>query len=183
MKIYKTSIALLLGCSLSFPVWAVKIDMAPGLWEHKFTMTNPSGELEAAMKQMQEHLAKMTPEERQMMESMMASQGLGIGEDGTSIKACITQKEIDSGFLPQKDDDCKQETTQQSSNSFKIKYSCAGDAVSQGTGEITFSSPKAYTGKTTYVTEANGKTEEMTMTQSGKWLSADCGNIRPDSER
>jgi hypothetical protein len=183
MKTYKTCIALLLGCAISTPALAVKIDMTPGLWEHKFTMTNPSGEMAAAMKQMQDQLANMSPEERKMMETMMASYGVGIGEDGTTVKMCITQEDIDRGDLPQQDEDCQQEILEQTKNKFKIKFTCAGDPPSSGTGEVTFSSPKAYTGKSSFVTHVNGKTEEMAMTQSGKWLSADCGAIKPVSDR
>lgn len=183
MKTYKTCIALLLSCSISVPVWAVKIDMTPGLWEHKFSMKSAGGEIEAAMKQMQEQLAKMSPEERKMMESMMASHGIGISEDGTSVRACVTPEDVARGELPQKDENCQQEIIEQSKNSFRIKFSCAGNPSTSGTGEITFSSPKAYTGKSTYVTETDGKTEEMTMTQSGKWLSADCGNIKSASKK
>ena len=181
MKTYKTCIAVLLGCAISTPALAVKIDMTPGLWEHKFTMTNPSGEMEAAMKKMQEQLANMSPEERKMMESMMSSYGIGIGEDGTSVKMCVTQADIDRGDLPQQDEDCQQEILEQTKHTFKIKFSCAGNPPSSGTGEITFSSPKTYTGKSTFVTEVNGKTEQMAMTQSGKWLSTDCGSIKPVS--
>jgi hypothetical protein len=39
--------------------------------------------------------------------------------------------------------------------------------------------PKVYTGKATINTEVEGKPERMDISQAGKWLSDDCGNIKP----
>jgi hypothetical protein len=182
----KTSIilaALLTTGLSSTSALAIKVDMAPGLWEHSFSINSQSGQMEQAFKQMQEQLAKMSPEERKMMEDMMAAQGIGISSDGavTKVKVCMTQEEIDKGDLPQPDEDCKQEILEQTKNTFKIKFSCATNPPSSGTGEVVFSNPKNYSGKSTFVTEVDGKKETMGMTQNGKWLSADCGHIKPVS--
>jgi hypothetical protein len=50
---------------------------------------------------------------------------------------------------------------------------------SSGEGEYTFTSPKAFTMKMTMQTTMEGKKETMNMEGSGKWLAADCGNVRP----
>lgn len=36
-----------------------------------------------------------------------------------------------------------------------------------------------YTGKTLVNTTSRGKPEQVTMEQSGKWLGADCGTVKP----
>lgn len=69
----------------------------------------------AAMKQMQDSLAKMPPDQRKMMQVMMAKQGIGMGAGGNF----------------------------------------------------------------TIVTQVEGKPERVQMSQTGKWLNADCGAIRP----
>ena len=38
--------------------------LRPGLWEHTVAMKSQSGQMEAAMAQMQKSLASMTPEQR-----------------------------------------------------------------------------------------------------------------------
>ena len=52
--------------------------MKPGLWE----MTNKMGgspEMDQAMVQLQQQMANMPPEQRKMMEGMMAKKGMGMG--------------------------------------------------------------------------------------------------------
>ena len=44
---------------------------------------------------------------------------------------------------------------------------------------MTFISDKVYTGKSTVTMQANGKTQQMTMQMAGKWLAADCGDVKP----
>jgi hypothetical protein len=82
-------------------VSAEKLNMTPGLWEHTYTVKTQSGELEQAMAHMQQQLAGLPPEQRKMVEQMMAAQGVGFGEKANTIKMCITQGEIDRGVLPQ----------------------------------------------------------------------------------
>lgn len=179
MKTYKTCIALLLAGSVSLPVWALNVDMTPGLWEHRFTVTNSNDEVAQAMQQMQEQLAKMSAEERKMMGSMMESYGIGVSADGTTVKACITQEEIDRGQLPQQDDNCTQEVTEHGKNVYKMKFTCTGDMTYSGTGEVAFKDSKNYTGTSTFTNQVNGKTETTVIEQRGKWLSADCGKLKP----
>lgn len=161
---------------------AVKINMTAGLWEHGFTMSSQNGEMEAAMLAAQKQLANMPADQRKLLEDLMAAQGVNINMEGntTLVKACITQDIIDSGELPQVDENCTQDIIEQTKNTYKISFECTGDLPSTGTGEVVFSSPKAYTGESTYTTVVNGKKEAMTMTQSGKWLAADCGNVKPN---
>jgi hypothetical protein len=56
---------------------------------------------------------------------------------------------------------------------------CGGQPPTSGEGEVTFSSPTAYTSKSIVNTSVEGKPERMTMDQSGKWLAADCGAVKP----
>lgn len=160
---------------------AAKINMTPGLWEHSFAMSSQNGEMEAAMREAQKQLANMPADQRKLLEDLMAAQGVGISSNGseTQVRACITQSEIDSGTLPLQDENCTQTIVEQSKNTYKVNFSCGGDMPSNGTGEVIFSSSKAYTGTSTYTTLVQGKQEEMSMTQSGKWIAADCGKIKP----
>jgi hypothetical protein len=96
--VYALGIAITMYSSM---VSAEKLNMTPGLWEHTYTVKTQSGELEQAMAHMQQQLAGLPPEQRKMVEQMMAAQGVGFGEKANTIKMCITQGEIDRGVLPQ----------------------------------------------------------------------------------
>ena len=50
---------------------------------------------------------------------------------------------------------------------------------STGEGQVTFTSPEAYSMKMVVTSESRGKPEKMNMEGGGKWLGADCGNIKP----
>lgn len=150
-----------------------------GLWEHTFTMKTQSGEMEQAMSQMQSQLANMPPQQRKMIEQMMAAQGVEIDPNGTTVKVCITKEDAARDYVPQSDGDCRQEVTQRTGNTIKFKFDCAGDPPSSGEGEVILLNQEVYTGKATINTKVEGKPERMGMTQTGKWLSDDCGNVKP----
>lgn len=195
-------IGLLAVAGLSFEAQAFNVDMKPGLWEHKFKMDArgqgsaqkaQAEQMANAMAEMKKQMANMPPEQRKMMEDMMAqqgitvsdkgvempSQGVQITKDGTTVKACLTQEEIDRGELPKSDDNCEEKITQTAPNILKVTYICNGDQPSRGEGTIVFQNNKAYTGDVSYTTSIDGKTETFNATQSGKWLSSNCGDIKP----
>jgi hypothetical protein len=159
--------------SLSASAESLKLDVEPGLWQHSFSIKTASGELERAMQTLEQQLASMPAAQRQMMEKMMASQGMSFDLKGTSVQVCLTQQEIDRGQLPQQDG-CQQQISQISDSSYRFSFSCDTNPPTRGEGEMTFSSRKAYSGNASFTTDVNGKAEQMTMQQNGKWLKADC---------
>lgn len=179
MKAAIAAITALACASLGGAAHAQAQKMRPGLWEHSFTMKSQSGQMEKAMSEMHQQMAAMPPEQRKMMEQMMAQQGMGVGTPGKSVKVCITKEQAERDEIPQQEGNCTQQVVQRSGNTIKVKFSCAGNPPTSGEGEITFLSPTAYTGKTTVNTTVDGKPERMTMDQTGKWLSGDCGSIKP----
>jgi len=155
--------------------------MKPGLWEMQTKMQSGSGEMEKAMAEMQQQMASMPPEQRKMMQDMMSKQGVGMGAGGPgtmSIKICMTQEMIERNELPTQQGDCKNTVSPRSGNTMKFAFRCT-KPVSSGEGEVSFISPQAYTSKMTVNTTTAGKNERMTMGSQGKWLSAECGAVRP----
>ena len=155
--------------------------MRPGLWEHAVSMKSQSGQMEAAMAQMQKSLASMPPAQRKQMELMLAQQGLGMGPTGQTIKVCITPEQANlDAIAPQ--EGCIQNVKRTGPNSVAMTFSCKGDSdqpPTSGEGAITFSGPTAYAGNFKVKTTSNGKPEQIDMAQSGKWLAAECGAIKP----
>ena len=155
--------------------------MRPGLWEHSVNMKSQSGQMEAAMAEMQKSLASMPPEQRKQMEQMMAQQGVGMGPRGQTVKVCITKEQADLDNIPQQEG-CTQKVQRVDASTMKVAFSCKGgqgQPPSSGEGTITMQGPTAYTGQFRFKTQNQGKPEQIDMAQSGKWLSENCGAIKP----
>ena len=158
--------------------------MRPGLWEHSVSMKSQSGQMEAALAEAQKAMAAMPPAQRKQMEQMMAAQGMGMGSGprGHSIKVCITPEQAAMDEIPQQGG-CTQKVQRVDANTMKVGFHCKGgqgELPTSGEGTVQFQGPEAYTGQFRIkTTGANGKPEQIDMKQSGKWLSSDCGGIKP----
>jgi hypothetical protein len=148
--------------------------LKPGLWEITNKMQTGSG-------QMEQQMANMPPDQRKMMEEMMAQRGVKMGSagpGGMSVKMCMTKEMVERNEIPAQQGDCK--TTQQarSGNTMKMAFTCT-NPPSSGEGQITFTSPEAYSMKMLVNTTMQGKPEKINMDGTGKWLGADCGSVKP----
>ena len=165
----------------TFAIGASAQNLKPGLWEVTNNMKSGSGEMEKSMAQMQQQMASLPPEQRKMMEDMMAKQGMKMGAGGgrgMSVKQCMTKEMIERNEMPTQQGDCKTTKQQRSGNTMKFAVSCT-NPPSSGEGQVTFVSSEAYTMKMTVNTNVGGRPETMNMDASGKWLGADCGSIKP----
>jgi hypothetical protein len=154
--------------------------MKPGLWQINNKLSSSSGEMEKAMAEAQKQLANMPPDQRKMMEDMMAKQGVGMGAGAgtTSVKVCMTKEMVERHEVVTQQGDCKHTTSPRTGNTMKFSFVCT-KPPSTGEGQVTFVSPEAYSMKMTLNTTANGKAETMNMDATGKFLSAECGAIKP----
>lgn len=160
-------------------------NMKPGLWEinNKMGGSGDTGaKMAAAQEQMQKQMAAMSPEQRKQMEKMMAQQGVGMSPGGSgggmAVRVCITKEMAARNEPPAQQGDCKQESMQRSGNTTKFKFTCS-KPPSIGEGEYTLLSPESYTMKMKTTSQVKGKAEQMTMDAQGKWLSNDCGSLKP----
>jgi hypothetical protein len=170
---------LLALAAASFSVSASAQNLKPGLWE--VTNKMQGGDMDKAAAQMQQQMATMKPEQRKMMEEMMAKQGVKMGAGGPgsmSVKTCMTKEMVERNEIPTQQGDCKTTKQQRSGNTIKMAYSCA-NPPSSGEGEFTIVSPEAYAMKMAVTTAMSGKPQTMDMDASGKWLGADCGDVKP----
>jgi hypothetical protein len=157
-------------------------NLKPGLWEVTSNMRTSSGQMEQSMARMQNEMAGMPPEQRKMVEEMMARQGVKMGKGGpgggASMKICMTKEMVEKDELPAQQGDCRTTSQSRSGNTMKYAIACT-NPPSTGEGQVTFKGPQAYTMKMVMSTRVDGKPETMNMEGSGKWLGSDCGNIRP----
>lgn len=178
--------AMLAGVSFGATAQTLK----PGLWEVSNNMKTSSGEMEKGMAQMQAQMAAMTPEQRKMMEGMMAKQGVGVaagagagagvgGPGAMLVKMCITKEMAERNEVGGREGDCKSSYSPRTGNTMKYSFTCA-NPPSSGQGEFTFVGADAYRSKMTMTTTTRGgKPEKMDLDGQGKWRSADCGSIKP----
>ena len=160
--------------------------MKPGLWEitNKMGGSGDTGaKMAAAQAEMQKQMAAMPPEQRKQMEKMMAQQGVnmapGAAGGGMAVRVCITKEMAARNETPaQSQGDCKQEQLQKSGNTTKFKFTCT-KPPSSGEGEVTMNNPESYTMKMKMTSPEKGKPEQMTMDAQGKFVSSDCGSVKP----
>jgi hypothetical protein len=180
----------------------IKVDMVPGLWENKVvwgiggadgTPAIQPDQVKFAMEEMKRQLASMSPEQRKQMEAMMAQSGMKVTDNGvsfnnnqveisptgTNAKICVTQAQIDRGELPDDVKGCESVLKQVSATQFKSTHVCSGEYSGTGESEVTFHSPKHYTGTGKMNQVMNGEKRTMAFTMEGKWLSSDCGEVKP----
>ncbi len=177
------SVAAILCASLIATPAAAQT-MKPGLWEITNKMGGDQGaKMAAAQEQMQKQMASMSPEQRKQMEKMMGQHGVGMSPGapggGMATRICITREMAARNEAPaQHQGDCKQEQMQKSGNTTKFKFTCT-KPPSTGEGEVTVHSAESYTMKMKMSRDVKGKPEQMTMDAQGKFVSSDCGSIKP----
>ena len=153
----------------------------PGLWEMTTQVQSGGQDMGAAMAKMQKQLESMPPDQRKMLQDMMAKQGVQMGTSGgggVTVKICMTKDMIEQAHMAKPSEHCTHSVSPRSGNTQKFTFNCT-QPVSQGQGEVTYLSPEAYTTKMTSKSTVGGKDSTMDMQSSGRWLGSDCGNIKP----
>ncbi|MFC5497206.1 DUF3617 domain-containing protein [Caenimonas terrae] len=180
MTKHHCAIAALVAAAAALP--AAAQTLKPGLWEITNKMQSGSGQMENAMSQMQQQMASMPPEQRKMIEEQMARSGVKMGSagpaGGMSVRICMTKEMVEKNEMPAQQGDCKTTAQSRTGNTMKMAFACT-NPPSSGDGQITFNGSESYSSKMNVTTTMQGRPEKMTMEGSGKWLAADCGEIKP----
>lgn len=180
MNLRQTYPALLLTLVVALPSWAQT--MKPGLWEVNTKMKSADGQMEKAMAEMQAALADMPPEQRKSMEDMMAKQGIRMGPSsggGMVTKICMSKELAARSALPvSSSGNCTEKRSPVVGGKMKASFSCT-NPPSSGEADFTFSGDTGYTMRMNSTSQVGGKPEKMTMESSGRWMGADCGDIKP----
>ena len=151
--------------------------MKPGLWEiHNKTQ---GGGMDGAMADLQKQMAQMSPQQRRQMEAAMAAQGVKMAPSGggVAMQMCFTREMIERDDMPLQDG-CKVTRDARSGNTRKFAVACS-NPPSTGEGQVTYNGPEAYSSRMVIKTAAGGQARTTTMETTGKWLKADCGNVKP----
>lgn len=145
----------------------------PGLWEHSVNMQSESGRLEQALQMAMAQMALMPPEQRQMIENMLAQQGVKMDFANQTFQNCITEEEAAAGqFNWQEDAECQQTAVSNVGGETHVSFVCG-----QGEGELVLQNDSQYTGNSRMRLDFNGNTELVTVSHNGKWIGGSCGTL------
>ena len=170
---------LTLGVTVGFamPAHAADpaLDVKTGLWELTST-----GTTSGAPPIPEEALARMTPEQRAKMESAM-QEAIGRNNQPHVSKSCITQRQLEKApdFAEQHDKSCKQTVVTRTAAVVETRVECSGPQKRSGTFRFQALSREAIRGEVSMVLSGGDKTMTSKFTLDGKWLGADCGNVKP----
>ena len=163
---------------LSFSLSAIVLAQAPvldvkmGLWEIS-SVTRIAGQMPGM------DTSKMTPQEKAQMEAAMKSM---MGTDHPIVsKTCVTREKFDkSNFLMEdsKGMTCKQTTTTNTHTALEAHVVCAGAHSMTIQMHVDALSPTSFKGTMKSSTTENGKTLTADATMTGKWLAAECGDVK-----
>lgn len=166
--------AALLAAAFILP--AAAQTLRPGLWEITNQIQSASGGNAQALAEAQKQLANLPPEQRKMVEAMMAKQGVALsssGDGGMKLTYCVTKEMAERKEVPTgQQGDCKSTSTP-ISGGMNVSFSCT-KPPSSGSGQLMFQGDSAYTMRMTISGAMQGKQESMTVNSSGRLLSPDC---------
>ena len=154
----------------------------PGLWEEQITVKSDNAQANAAMAQMQARLASMPPEQRAAIEKMMGSNGITPGGAPNSLRVCISKEQSERGFTPDANPNsrCQRTHVDQAGNVTKFDFTCtsahsdiSGHGVFTQMGDTAF----AVTSDSDLVTKTSSMHTHTDV--AGKFVSGDCGSVKP----
>jgi hypothetical protein len=180
MNVHRNLFGLFLMLAVSVPCSAQT--MKAGLWDINTLMKSADGEMEKAMAGMQAALASMPPDQRKQMEDMMAKRGvkIGAGAGGAlNTKVCMSKEMVERNSFPVNNaGNCTEKRGPLINGRMKSSFSCT-KPPSSGEAEFRFNGDTAFSMTMNSTTTMQGRTEKMTTESNGRWLGADCGDIKP----
>jgi hypothetical protein len=172
------TVALLFAMPLAavLAAQAPALDVRMGLWE--VTATTTIGGQMPSMTGMD--MSSMTPEQQARMAEAMKGM---MGAHTTTSKSCLTREEFDKSSLlgmndEEKDADCRQTITTNTRTTLEGSVTCKGAQEMSGRVHIEAASPTAFSGTFNSSSGASGQAMTFGVTMAGKWLGADCGDVK-----
>jgi len=148
----------------------------PGLWEMHVEQEKNGQKTPDASERMRDHMKAMPPERRKQFEEMMKQRGVNPAAGG-AVKICYTQKMLEHNALSDQGG-CKTDFSERSASSWKWHSVCP-QLNYEGDGEARFPDSENFVVKSSGVSTSGGTTVKVNSTRTGKWLGADCGDVKP----
>lgn len=160
-----------------------------GLWESRHTVLVNGRDMMADLRAQQaEMLKQLPPAQRAQMEAMMKQHGASVQP---VHQQCITAKDLKEWADPnarlremeREAPQCRYEPAQVSGSTLRFKGRCQDPEGFTGDvgGTLAMQGPRAWTSQIVGKGRMQGMpgTVEMRMEGTGRWLSAQCGAVKP----
>lgn len=176
-RTYQTAVAAFFAAT-AFSASATT--MRPGLWEMNSKVQAGSSQTATALVEAQKQLANLPPEQRKMLQEMLARQGMGmaLSGDGVKLTYCMSKEMAERRELPTGQQGKCTSTSTPTATGMNVSFQCA-EPPSSGTGQVTLQGDSAYTMRMNVTSMARGKPDAVTVESTGRWLGADCGGKAP----
>jgi len=194
---------ILLGIAVLCPLAALTaqeikpFDAKPGLWESTSSTEISGMPSMAAVPQLTpEQLARIPEAQRKQVEAMMASRGGGGSPRSITTKSCVTKESLAKSMAFVNDNanqaNCTRKIINSSSDKIQFHMECTPDKLNMTmVGDMTIERLDAehVKGSGTFKNTGTGpnsdtpRTMESKITFSTKWLSSDCGDVKPIGEK
>jgi hypothetical protein len=173
----KTRILLVMAFLTPFAGWAadpVPLDVKLGLWET--TIANQS-DMSAMLPP--EMLAKLTPAQRAQLEA--GRQGRG-GRGMSASKHCVTKETINEAFAAgnrgyAREMKCTQTFVTATSSKMVMHMECTSETMKTSSDIQVEAIDREHTKGSIVTTSAGGRSGNMKMEMTSKWLGPDCGDV------
>ena len=142
----------------------------PGLWEISTKMSMAG--------------APQIPPEQLAQMKQMGIKIPGMGGDPIVIKQCVTKEQAERDEPPKTQNEksgCEMQNAKQDATSYSADMVCNGEMKGKGEMKVSYNNKDSYNGSMHFKgTEGKrGHEIEMTTEFAGKWLGADCGDVKP----
>jgi hypothetical protein len=158
-----------------------------GLWEVTITRQLRNGQdltakRAAVLDKMRAAMEKMSPEQRQKMEAMLATQGVSMSGAAAS-RVCISAAMAarDTPFINSQSQ-CESAKLTRSGNSATVEFSCTRDGrTTTGTGRTSVDGDSALVSVDMTTTDASGPLR-IQIDSTLKFVGSDCQGVQPIDE-
>ena len=175
-------IILAIGILCPLATWAQNIDIKTGLWENTLSTEIAAMPAMPAMPAISEEtLAKMPPAQRAQVEQMMKGRGSAGSPRATTTKSCITRETLSKPLYNSTDKTCNAKLVGATANMQNVHIVCApGGTKTEGDMTIERIDPEHVKGTMVMTSTGEaGRSMDMKMTMNDKWISSDCGDVKP----
>lgn len=167
----KTLISIALVSLTGFSAGALAAEhMKPGLWQ----MTVKSD--------MMKSMPKIPPEQIEQMRKM-GIQVPDFQDGGMTTKVCISKEMAERNEAPEmnrKEAGCEAKNFQRSGSSYSVDIVCDGPEMKgQGHAKGNYNGNQSFTSTYDFKGTAHGQPVSQHHETAGKWLSANCGSVKP----
>ncbi len=175
------------GMLLPFATAGLADDLKPldtklGLWE---TTIDTAGMPSMAMTQIpKETLEKMPAAQRAQLEAMMKNQAGGSGKQTATTKSCMTKESQNRGYgMPEsKGVNCKRQIVSSTSSRTELHVVCTsatGATKSESDVLMERIDSEHVRGSVTSKTSVRDSPITIKIAINSKWLTSDCGDVKP----